>query len=310
MNTPEISLISPIYNAESTIRRMIDSVIQQSFTDWELILVDDGSTDETPKILDEYSHKDKRITVYHKENGGVAEARQFGLEVSKGNYLIHIDADDWVDTDFLESLYKVSTQEKSEIVICDFQEEGIGLPSRVRSQIISGSSGENILFDIFSGRIYGALWNKLIKRAIIEETGAHFKKEINYSEDVFFLAQVLLKKDCKVSVINKPLYHYTISQKSLTHNFTEKSFNSLCRYYDSLNTILPKREPFVSFLETLPMGRFTAGFLYKIFPESVIPNEFQKVKKIAYQTKSLRWKIGYLAIELRMYKLARILLKL
>ena len=92
---PEISIIVPVYNVEKYLKRCIDSILNQSFTDFELILVDDGSTDNSGEIIDEYAIKDERIKVIHKENGGLSSARNVGIEYSKGNYIAFVDSDDW-----------------------------------------------------------------------------------------------------------------------------------------------------------------------------------------------------------------------
>ena len=104
MNNPAISIIIPVYNAENYLRRCIDSVLSQSFTDFELILVDDGSKDKSPQICDEYASQDTRVRVIHKANGGVSAARNDGLDIAKGEYITFIDSDDWVERDYLSTL--------------------------------------------------------------------------------------------------------------------------------------------------------------------------------------------------------------
>lgn len=104
-NLPKISIIVPVYKAETYLHRCVDSILAQTFTDWELILVDDGSPDQSGKICDEYAKKDQRVKVIHKENGGVSSARQRGLDESVGEYTIHADPDDWVEPEMLDELY-------------------------------------------------------------------------------------------------------------------------------------------------------------------------------------------------------------
>ena len=103
---PEISIIVPVYNVEKYLKRCIDSILNQSFTDFELILVDDGSTDNSGEIIDEYAIKDERIKVIHKENGGLSSARNVGIEYSKGNYIAFVDSDDYINKNMYKILYK------------------------------------------------------------------------------------------------------------------------------------------------------------------------------------------------------------
>ena len=117
---PKVSVIVPIYKAEKYINRCIDSILAQTFTDWELLLIDDGSPDRSGEICDEYAENDPRIRVFHKANGGVSSARQMGQEEAVGEYTIHVDPDDWVEPTMLEELYAKAEADDADMVICDF----------------------------------------------------------------------------------------------------------------------------------------------------------------------------------------------
>lgn len=117
---PKVSIIVPVYKAENYLHRCVDSILAQTFTDWELLLVDDGSPDRSGEICDEYASKDARIRVFHKENGGVSSARQKGLDEAVGEYTIHADPDDWVEPMMLEELYKRAKEDDADMVICDY----------------------------------------------------------------------------------------------------------------------------------------------------------------------------------------------
>ena len=116
---PEISIIVPVYNTEKYLHRCIDSILAQTFTDFELILVDDGSSDNSPKICDEYAEKDKRVRVIHQENGGVSRARNIGIDNSCGTYLMFCDSDDYVDKRFCEVMHKCATEYPDDCIICN-----------------------------------------------------------------------------------------------------------------------------------------------------------------------------------------------
>ena len=113
---PEISIIVPVYNVEKYLKRCIDSILNQSFTDFELILVDDGSTDNSGKIIDEYAIKDERIKVIHKENGGQGSARNRGLDIANGNYIGFVDSDDWIHKDMYKCMYQIISEDNTDIV--------------------------------------------------------------------------------------------------------------------------------------------------------------------------------------------------
>ena len=113
---PEISIIVPVYNVEKYLKRCIDSILNQSFTNFELILVDDGSTDNSGKIIDEYAIKDERIKVIHKENGGQGSARNRGLDIAKGNYIGFVDSDDWIHKDMYKCMYQIISEDNTDIV--------------------------------------------------------------------------------------------------------------------------------------------------------------------------------------------------
>ena len=127
ISAPKISVIVPVYKAEDYLHRCVDSILVQTFTDFELILVDDGSPDGSGVLCDKYAQIDKRVKVIHKENGGVASARQCGIDNACSEYTIHADPDDWVEPNMLEELYNKAKESKADMVICDFCICAIGL---------------------------------------------------------------------------------------------------------------------------------------------------------------------------------------
>ena len=116
----KVSIVLPVYNASTTIKRMLDSILAQTLHEFEVLMIDDGSTDESGRILDEYSAKDKRFKAFHKQNEGVAMARQMGVDNAKGEFCIHADADDWMDSTMLEELYAKAKAEDADVVIADY----------------------------------------------------------------------------------------------------------------------------------------------------------------------------------------------
>ncbi len=211
----KISVIIPVYQAESYIKKCVDSFIRQSLSDFEILLVDDGSLDKSGVICDEYAKQDSRIKVFHKKNGGVASARQLGLEKAKGEYIIHADPDDWVEPNMLMELYLNAKETNADIVICDFYYND----NVVIKQQPSDLNHLAILHDIFV-HLHGSCCNKLIKRTCILKYSPCFYEELTYCEDVAFWIQ-LLKHPVKISYTPHAYYHYIqySNPNSIVHNY-------------------------------------------------------------------------------------------
>lgn len=205
---PKITIIVPVYGAERYLYRCLDSIKAQTFTNWECILVDDGSKDRSGVICDEYAQKDSRFRVYHKENGGVSSARQYGMErmlESDSIYSIHADPDDWMEPDMLESLYQKAMETDADMVICDYFVNKKDKQYKVVQNPMSEKPLE-VLGALFQ-RLHGSLWNKLIRTACYKNANAKFPIGLNYSED-FYVNVCLLQHMEKVAYLSNAYYHY------------------------------------------------------------------------------------------------------
>lgn len=218
---PKISIIIPVYKAEKYIHRCLNSIQVQTLTDFEVIIIDDGSPDRSGEICDEYAEKDSRFRVFHKENGGVATARQMGIDNAQGEYSIHADPDDWVEPDMLEKLYTKAKEEDADMVICDYWEEK---DTRIyKKQQPEDFRPQTVLKQLISGTLHGATWNKLIRCSSIAACGVRFTPTMTYMEDTLFCSQLLLN-NIRVGYCNKAFYHYDniINENSLTGNCNGK----------------------------------------------------------------------------------------
>ena len=214
---PKISIIIPIYNVADDLSRCLDSVLSQTYADLEILLVDDGSTDASGRICDQYAKKDQRIQVIHKENGGVGSARNAGLIKAEGEYISFIDADDWLEPQMLEILFEKTIAADADVTICG---AWFHTPDGRKQNRISGNNGttvdaEKALYEYFALNHYGrALWNKLFRRSLVQDV--RFDEDIHYYEDSLFLSRALLslceKGDTKVHYFSEPLYHYMIGR--------------------------------------------------------------------------------------------------
>lgn len=204
MNTPKVSVIVPVYNAEKYLHRCVDSILSQTFKEFEILLIDDGSKDKSGKICDEYAHKDCRVKVFHKENGGVSSARNFGLDKANGEYISFIDSDDWVVSSYLAELLFLCN-ENVDLVECGYVYYGKEKLSFETEFNMMDS--ESYLIKLFQNRRFyeGFLWVKLFKASLIDTL--RFEPKLAYNEDRVFITQYMLK--CRrVAATQKCLYNY------------------------------------------------------------------------------------------------------
>lgn len=236
---PKLSVIVPVYKAEEYLHRCVDSILSQTFTDFEVLLIDDGSPDRSGEICDEYAKKDSRIRVIHKENGGVSSARQCGIDNAQGEYTIHADPDDWVEPTMLEELYSKAKSEDADMVICDYL-----LYANQNNTYVSqkpASLRYDSLFKQYLGQeLHGSLCNKLIKRNLYSLYNINFPSEIIRWEDLFIVCNILLHP-IKVVYLNTAYYHYDISinENSIVRKVTERGLSSQIAFVRYFSNILP-----------------------------------------------------------------------
>lgn len=202
-------------------RKCIDSILAQSFTNFECLLIDDGSTDGSTAICDEYVQKDSRVKAFHKPNGGLSDARNYGLKRAQGKYTIFVDPDDWVDAEGLNQLYKTAEQENADMTICDFYREDEHV-RHYEKQEPSSLDHVTILKELFS-KIHGSTCNKLIKRELYEKYNIQNPVGIYGCEDQYVMAS-FLKHDIKIAYCPIAFYHYMYNPNSLIRHYDESTF--------------------------------------------------------------------------------------
>ena len=298
----KISIIIPVYNAEKTLHKAIDSIVAQTLQDWELLLVDDGSTDASPRICDEYVAKDARIKVIHQQNQGVAMARQAGMKQAKGEYSIHADADDWTEPTMLEELYEKAQSENADIVIADYFVNADGRQT-ISKQCPSSLDPVQVLMDMFGNRLFGALWNKLIRTELYRTCNARFFPGINYCEDLLICVQLLQHADLKIAYLPKAFYHYVGNDASITRNFTRRTYEMRIRFKDKLVELLSI--PQVSeVMERVQFGIFTEAFIHDVLTKQEIREGQVRYSKQIRELKSLKWRLGFGFLSLGMKRWA------
>jgi len=203
MPSCKISVIVPVYNMEPYLQKCLDSIIAQSYSNLEIILIDDGSTDKCPQICDEYAAKDSRIKVIHKKNGGVASARNAGLKISTGEYIAFVDSDDWIETTMYSDLLDVCLNHNCDYVGCSSQVCG------EKSGQIKFLTANEYFADYLNGKMFLTVWSRLCKREVCIDV--EFPENRLWCEDGF-VALPTLERAKKIAFLEKPLYNYNQSE--------------------------------------------------------------------------------------------------
>ena len=268
-----ISVIVPVYNVEKYIRACLDSIINQTYRDLEIILVDDGSTDNSGAICDEYAKKDSRIKVIHKENGGQSVARNIGLQKAKGEFIGFVDSDDSIELDMFESLF--SAIQNVDIAICGYNL--VAGDKRIESGLLGQNKTLNqaeLWKEIF-GNLNNAVWNKLFRRELL--SGICFDAKFAHGEDLIF--NILYLKSAKTGkYINRYLYNYYKRGDSITTGkFTKRKLLEVDSKDEALRLV---QEIYPTMTETAKKYSFRARMnimrsIYKAKVEMEYKNEIQ-----------------------------------
>lgn len=226
---PLISVIVPVYNSSEYLNACIDSVLAQTFNDFELIFIDDGSTDNSGQIIDEYADQDTRIIAFHQNNSGQAAARNFGIKKAKSDWICFIDSDDVVNPFYLEYLYKAATENKVSMSICNSIESGspecsFFQKSDYLSTTYNIDEDNMMLMEESISGSYWTIWAKLIKKEIVLSN--MFTEGRIYEDNA--VAPKWLYEAQRIAVVDLPLYFYTINDTGTTQSgFSEKKIDLL-----------------------------------------------------------------------------------
>lgn len=207
MPQPLISVVVPIYNVEPYLDRCVSSIAAQSYENLEIILVDDGSPDGCPSICDAWEKRDSRIKVIHKENGGLSDARNAGMAIASGEYICFIDSDDWVDREYLQTLYRAMAEQNTDIAECGISyvdNHGNLLRRRGAETKKHMNRMEALRCLVLEHGVYPPVWNKLYRRSLVADIRFEVGK---YNEDEFWTYQAFDRIEA-LAVVPDPMYHY------------------------------------------------------------------------------------------------------
>ena len=283
-----ISIVVPIYNVENYLKKCVDTLINQTYRNIEIILVDDGSKDNCGKICDEYQEKDDRIKVVHKKNGGLSDARNAGIKEATGKYIAFLDADDYVDSTMYEKLYNVIKKEKAEIAICGYSrisEENI--ETKYPLKVEKYKKDRSILYNMIGTlpkdaediNIGMSVWKCLYDLEIIKKNELFFQSERVYiSEDIIFQIEYFEFVN-KVGLISDPLYKYRYNEVSLSKKYRKDRFEKQKILYLKEKSMLEER----NWLDNELKNRLDRTFLMKVkacIKSEVVANTESKKKKL------------------------------
>lgn len=224
-----ISVIVPVYNKEKYLARCIDSILRQTYSDTEILLIDDGSRDASAQILDSYGQKDKRVRVFHIENGGVMHARNFGARQARGEYLTFVDADDTLESDYLELLHAALCSVHADIAQCSYSNVVLGEKKPVGNtgSVFVQDSTEAIHY-LLSGKLFSpGLWGKLYKKEHFNQLEPYSGIRVN--ED-YLLNFLLFQRADKIVFTDSSKYNYFENEDSVTHTINSvDSCRDICK---------------------------------------------------------------------------------
>lgn len=242
----KISVIVPVFNAEKTLERSVNSILAQSLIDFELVLIDDGSTDNSGAICEEYSKKDNRVRYIKKENGGPASVRNLGLSEAKGEYIAFADSDDYLDDNAFAFMYEKAIESGADMVVCGcFIELGSTVKENFcEPMIIEGEYGEKII-PLKSKDLLDAPWNKLYKTEFLRKTKVTMPEGEIFEDTAFHLE--LLEHSPKISVYSECFYHYVQNLGSITKKYNPDKLRLLKKRALQLKSVTSKIEPYCDF---------------------------------------------------------------
>ena len=247
----KVSIIVPVYNGEKVVERCLNSILNQDYKDFEVIVVDDGSKDDSFKIISDIAAKDERVVAVHKENGGVSSTRNKALSLAEGDYIQFLDVDDWLPFDSTKLLVREMEEKNVDLVVGDFYrvvDDNVSLKGSIREAgVMTRNEYADKMMVTPADFYYGVLWNKLYRRSILEKYDIRMDNNISYCEDMIFNLEYLLHVDT-VSIIKAPVYYYVKTEGSLVAQnlnieSTVKMKTSVIKYYnDFYKKILDEKD--------------------------------------------------------------------
>ncbi len=285
---PTISVIIPVYNAEKSLAKCLNSFVNQTFKDIEIIIVDDGSPDNSAEIYKKYAEKDSRVKYIKQKNAGVSEARNTGMQIASGDFFMFADPDDWAELNACEILYNEYLKTKADLIVADVTSYTDGKPSRNRVFKSAFTTHDSKIFKAYQkaciGYCYnpypavkwnisglGSPWNKLFKKDIIQKYDLKFDPYVMgvYDDNLFTLYYLMHVKS--VSYVNIPIYNFCIEDESLTQSYRPNTLEINRRIFERINEFIDKtgdREFFEEAFYVYVIRRFSKSLNVYFFADN------------------------------------------
>lgn len=282
MEKDKISVIVPVYNVENYLAKCLDSIVNQTYKNLEIIVIDDGSTDSSPSICDIYKEKDKRIKVIHKENGGISSARNIGLKHATGNFIAFVDSDDWIDLSMYEKLLSKQKEKDYDMVFCRYFKvyPKEGTRKVYENDLVRFCEKGDIHYifypkvvknkgdiEFFYNNVPAYLVRILFKKDIIS---TNLNEEVKHKEDVVFLTKLLASGNSKkIAVLDEYLYYYLQTENSVSRSYGKYLNNNLQKFLPSIVENL-KGSLFEDLIPAFEFSVYLDAALYNLFNQKKV----------------------------------------
>jgi len=324
----QISIIVPVYNAENTIIKCLDSIKAQTYRDFEVLLINDGSKDRSAELCEKFCTKDSRFKLINQENAGPSMARNRGIDEATSKYLAFVDSDDYIEIDMLEELYTAAEKADADVTICSYCVEHGDIiknyySSKYKSGVYRGEECRKIAVDAIdigvNGNIPPYSGIRLVRRECLENPKLRFNTEIYRSEDYLLWNKVFFNIDCLCLITDKVLYHYVSNDDSITHCYIKDYWDMSKTIYTELKKALPEEKTVTEHLNFMFIRRAYLAMSIakyadnrKTFYEDLkkVLNDIDLRKiidSIPIVTGIKKEKIRYTLLKFRMYFLIRLI---
>ena len=235
---PKISVILPVYNAEKYLRYTLDSVLGGSFSDFEIVAVNDGSSDSSLAILEEYRERDARVKVIDKPNTGVSDTRNVGIAAAEGDYIAFLDADDIYSPDYLERMHSVAEACGADVTVCSYVTFRGDAPTFPTSE--NAEAKPTTIRELLDTGLMTPLWVKLVRKSIVVDNRISFETDKCYSEDLFFSWKVCLASK-SICMLDSRLYGYRLTSAGATCKFHDELYEKYKNAYENIRAFLREK---------------------------------------------------------------------
>lgn len=321
----KVSVVVPVYNAEKTLERCLDSIVGQTFSDIELVLVNDGSRDASLRICEDYAARDRRIKVFSQENQGPSTARNTGIDHAGGDYLYFVDSDDYIASDAIKRLYTAAVSSGAEVTVCGlyYVKNGVEKEHEIIYDpgIYEGESAGKIAIDLLSDHSYRFLPPysviRLIRRDVLEQPRLRFTEGIIRSEDYLFTTELHFRVEKLCLITDQPLYYYMDNDSSITNTFVESYWQMVRRINEILLNRLPESEAVKRGLDTVMIYRSLIALnnaaraedraIFSAEIKAILQDEllFKAIDSLSFKDGFRRFKAYYPLMRLRLKALVK-----